>query len=221
MRAVLCYCAVVWSQHRGELQHLVGHRSTCDWCNTWTESLCLRPPPPFQRWVLCPCVRGRNKDLARIGLRLVVMLPDFLAPLLSFSLSPYFSWEDKVTRQTWNSSRPHPWPPNPSPQAMHCILPKGGWWGQTVSSFPLFLWSARPPSLLFILNLLPFPETLHRNTCRGLNSVHCFQSSLPHLDSCGAGPCGCVSERDLDSFTVLSFHKCHRDPVMTREENIW
>lgn len=54
---------------------------------------------------------------------------------------------------------------------------------------PLFLWSVScPPSFFFILDLLPFPETLHRNTCRGLNSVHCFQSSLPHLDSCGVGP---------------------------------
>lgn len=43
MRAVLCYCAVVRSLHRGELQHLVGHGSTCDWCNTWTESVCFFP----------------------------------------------------------------------------------------------------------------------------------------------------------------------------------
>ena len=56
--------------------------------------------------------------------------------------------------------------------------------GATVSSFPLFCeaWTS-----LFILDRLPFPETLHGNTCRGLNPVHCFHSSLPHLHTCGAG----------------------------------
>lgn len=77
-----------------------------------------------------------------------------------------------------------------TPQPMHhvpyitfCVCVCGGAPVSSLPSPPKHV----PPSP-FILDLLPFPETLHRNTCRGLNSVHCFQSSLPHLASCGVGP---------------------------------
>lgn len=78
-----------------------------------------------------------------------------------------------------------------------------GWCRGAVSGFH------HPPLLFspFILEPFPFPETLRRNTCEGLNLVHCFHSSLPHLDSCGVGP---VSECNSVSFMGLSFHWCQR-----------
>lgn len=204
---------MVLSQHRGELQHLVGHGSTCDWCNTWTESLrwfffFFFPFPERGYMAVCSWNKDRTPPCWHAAW--------FLNPPLSFS----FLGRKIVSSQTWNSSGPHPWPPTLHHVPSIAFFPGvGGWWGGNSFIIALFSLKHEPPLpcfFFFILGLLPFPETLHRNTCRGLNSVHCFQSSLPHLDL--RGPCGRVSGCILDSFTVLSFHKCHRDLVMTRGE---
>lgn len=94
--------------------------------------------------------------------------------------------------QTWKPCRPHPWPPTLHHVPYIAFFPGLG--GPIVSSFSLFfsLAKANPLSLpsatlsFFILDLLPFPETLCGNTCTGV-WTHCFQSSLPHLVSCRAG----------------------------------
>lgn len=79
------------------------------------------------------------------------------------------------------------------PTCSHSILEecwqRGG--GRAVSGFHHSLPSLPPPPpfSLFILEAFPFPETVCRNTCEGLNSLHCFHTPLPLLD------CGAVSER--------------------------
>lgn len=146
-----------------------------------------------------------NMDLGWIGLRLSGSLPDFLTPPRLL----LFLGKIKSAPQTWNSSRPHPWPPNPTPRAIHCILPKRG---ATVSSFPFF--SEAPTPLLFILDLLPFPETLRRNTCVRFELSPLFFPELVATFRLFLW-CGCVSER-----VQLGFFYCAIIPQVPQRPSV-
>lgn len=137
MKATRCYCAADRSQQGGELQRLVGQGSTCDWCNTWTESLL------FSLWgrPIWPCaLHGTGQT----GLRLNWLVA-FALSLPQHLLS--FSWEKKKSSpQTWNSGRPtlSLLTPQPCPTCLASHSSQGGW-GDSSS-----LWSGAPVLILFL-----------------------------------------------------------------------
>lgn len=157
---MLCYCAAVWIQHRGELQHLVGQWSTCDWCNTWTESLCfLFLFFLLERGWVSRVIWPVFMEQAYRGLCLALMA---CCPSLYIKLTP--------------------------PPKKKKTFSKGEWLvggvGQRFHHSP-FLWSMCTPDpcahtlLLLCQTCNPFPEVLHRNTCAGfwtdftISKAHC------------------------------------------------
>lgn len=193
----LCYCAVIWSQQGGELQRLVGQESTCDWCNTWTESLLF----PWEGGRCDHALRGTGQT----GLRLIGLMP-----LHSASLNTSFVFhgkkrEGKMLPQDFEFRQSHPLTadPNPAPRASDYILPRG------VRVIHLF--SEVEPLSWFYFS--PVPISWNAATRVWLSRRSSFQNPTPHLDLQRSEP-----EQLGWTFTVLSFHKCHRGPVMTREE---
>lgn len=139
MRAVLCYCAVVRSLHRGELQHLVGHGSTCDWCNTWTESVCFFPFSSEGLYGSVFVEQGASLDRTP---------PCWHASqFLSLPFCSLLFPGTIVSLQTWN---PNSTPPMTPPILHHvpyvAVFPEGVcvWGGHGFIVF-LFLWSINPP----------------------------------------------------------------------------
>lgn len=177
MRAVLCYCVVVWSQHRGELQHLVGYRSACDWCNTWTESLCLFSFP--QRGYMALCVLGTSIQLGSDS-AFLACCPILNQPRFSFSFfclgSSSLLPPDLELKQT------PPMNPNSLPRAPLCILGGGG-----NSFIILFFLSSPSPSFLF-QTCSHFLKHFTETRALGFELMPQFPKLMPHLASCRASP---------------------------------
>lgn len=143
-----------------------------------------------------------NKDLAWIGLHLAGTLPNSFTPhpptsfpCFFFLSAPRLGIQQDPTHDT-------------DPQPLHHV--------PYIAFFPGKGWNPPPPPFYF--RPVPISWNAPQKHVQGFELSPLFPKLVATFRLLRWRPCGCVSECNLDSFTVLSFHKCHRDPVMTREE---
>lgn len=126
-----------------------------------------------------------NKDQAWIELRLAGVRPNSLGPpqhhlnfLGMIKLGPRLGIQADPTHDT-----------DPQPSTTCRTLHSSQGVGERGQQFHhSFLWSGAVPPSPFYFSPAPISWNALQKHVQGLNSVHCFQSSLPHLDSCGVAP---------------------------------
>lgn len=127
-------------------------------------------------------------------------------------------------KKTCSPVTPPPPPRGTAPCALNCIFPKGEWLvGGLDSGFIILLFSeaCAPPTHVHTPFSFYVRPATHFLKCSTETRVLAFEltSLFPKLTATFRllrfGPCGCAGGGDLDSFTVLSFHKCHRNLAVT------